>query len=171
LRYNVFRRFCGKFQLLVIHYHTAGRRKARKKRKEFGMSRRQAEPNSGVSAFQASSATLRSILVDLKPERAVRQLFVTSYVSHTTATHLIHYPASKTVFILPLPRESVPVQCAWPRKLTTSCLFFIADLKNAIHGFHFADRRLSQLPTLQAVSSSNHIYQSRTAQFLPFRRH
>jgi len=28
---------------------------------------------------------------------------------------------------------------------------FVADLRDAIHGFHFADRRQSQLPTLQAA--------------------
>jgi len=28
---------------------------------------------------------------------------------------------------------------------------FMADLQDAIHGFHFADRRLSQLPTPQAA--------------------
>jgi len=27
----------------------------------------------------------------------------------------------------------------------------VADLRDAIHSFHFADRRLSQLPTLQAA--------------------
>jgi len=31
---------------------------------------------------------------------------------------------------------------------------FVADLRDAIHGFHFTDRRLSQLPTPQAASSS-----------------
>jgi len=29
----------------------------------------------------------------------------------------------------------------------------VADLRDAIHDFHFADRRLSQLPTPQAASS------------------
>jgi len=33
---------------------------------------------------------------------------------------------------------------------------FVADLWDAIHGFHFADRRLSQLPTPQTASSSSH---------------
>jgi len=28
-------------------------------------------------------------------------------------------------------------------KLITSCMFFVADLRDAIHGFQFADRRLS----------------------------
>jgi len=28
---------------------------------------------------------------------------------------------------------------------------FVADLRDTIHGFHFADRRLSQLPTPQAA--------------------
>jgi len=28
---------------------------------------------------------------------------------------------------------------------------FVADLRDAIHGFHFADRRLSQLPTPKAA--------------------
>jgi len=32
---------------------------------------------------------------------------------------------------------------------------FVADLRDAIHGFRFADRRLSQLPTPKAASSSN----------------
>jgi len=33
---------------------------------------------------------------------------------------------------------------------------FVADLRDAIHGFHFADKSLSQLPTPQAASSSSH---------------
>jgi len=32
----------------------------------------------------------------------------------------------------------------------------VADLRDAIHGFHFADRRLSQLPHSRAASSSSH---------------
>jgi len=28
---------------------------------------------------------------------------------------------------------------------------FVADLRDAIHSFHFADGRLSQLPTLKAA--------------------
>jgi len=28
---------------------------------------------------------------------------------------------------------------------------FVPDLRDAIHGFYFADRRLSELPTLQAA--------------------
>jgi len=28
---------------------------------------------------------------------------------------------------------------------------FVADLRDAVHGFHFADSRLSQLPILQAA--------------------
>jgi len=33
---------------------------------------------------------------------------------------------------------------------------FVADQRDAIHDFHFADRRPSQLPTPQAASSSSH---------------
>jgi len=40
--------------------------------------------------------------------------------------------------------------------VTTSCMSFVADLRDAIHSFHFADKRLSQLPTPQAASSSSH---------------
>jgi len=35
--------------------------------------------------------------------------------------------------------------------LATSYLSFVADLRDAIYGFHFTDRMLSQLPTLQAA--------------------
>jgi len=38
----------------------------------------------------------------------------------------------------------------------TSCMSFVADLRDAIHGFHFVDRRLSQIPTPQAASSSSY---------------
>jgi len=41
-------------------------------------------------------------------------------------------------------------------QVTTSCMSFVADLRDVIHGFHFADRRLSQLPSSQAASSSSH---------------
>jgi len=40
--------------------------------------------------------------------------------------------------------------------ITTSCMSFVADLRDAIYGLHFADRRLSQLPTPQAASSLSH---------------
>jgi len=40
--------------------------------------------------------------------------------------------------------------------IITSCMSFVADLRDAFHGFHFADRKLSQLPTPQATSSSSH---------------
>jgi len=41
-------------------------------------------------------------------------------------------------------------------------MFFVADLRDAIHGFHFADRRLSQLPTPQAASSLSHNHEGHT---------
>jgi len=44
--------------------------------------------------------------------------------------------------------------------LITSCMSFVADLRDDIHGFHFADRRLSQLPTPQAANSSSHNYRA-----------
>jgi len=43
---------------------------------------------------------------------------------------------------------------------------FVADLRDAIHGFHFTDRMLSQLPTLQAAQVTFYS-QSRTS----FRHH
>jgi len=33
-------------------------------------------------------------------------------------------------------------------QLSTSCMSFVVDQRDAIHGFHFADRRLSQLSKL-----------------------
>jgi len=46
-------------------------------------------------------------------------------------------------------------------KQTTSCMYFIAmyfvaDLRDAIYSFQFADRRLFQLPTPQAASTWSH---------------
>jgi len=35
--------------------------------------------------------------------------FVTSYVSHTTSAHTLHYPMPKAAFILPLSLESAHV--------------------------------------------------------------
>jgi len=45
---------------------------------------------------------------------------------------------------------------------------FMADLRDAIHGFHFTGRKLSQLPTLQAAQIT---ITEQTALFLPLRRH
>jgi len=73
--------------------------------------------------------------------------FVVSYVSHTTAVYFLHYVVSQAAFILPLSLEIAPGHDHG--KLTTSCLLFVADLRDAIQGFHFADRKLSQLTTLQ----------------------
>jgi len=40
-----------------------------------------------------------------------------------------------SIFILPLPLESAHMRDHG--KQTTSCMFFVADLRDAIHGFHF----------------------------------
>jgi len=47
-------------------------------------------------------------------------------------------------------------------------LSFVADLSDVINGFHFADRRLSQLPTLKATQFT---CTEPAALFLPLRRH
>jgi len=38
----------------------------------------------------------------------------------------------------------------------TSSMPFVTDLRDAIHAFHFAARRLLQLPTPQVASRSSH---------------
>jgi len=44
------------------------------------------------------------------------------------------YSVSKAALILPFPLKSSPVHDYG--KLTNNCLSFVADLRNAIHGFH-----------------------------------
>jgi len=44
--------------------------------------------------------------------------------------------------------------------LATNWRSFMADLRDAIHVFHLADMRLSQLPTPQTASSSSHIHRA-----------
>jgi len=47
---------------------------------------------------------------------------------------------------------------------------FVADLRQAIDGFHFADNRLSQLPTLTICKQLKSHSQSQTTLFLPLKR-
>jgi len=87
-------------------------------------------------ALSQLSEVCRSI-PSLKTEESKEKLhlwYVTSYMSCTTASHFLHYPVSKAAFIQPLPLESAPAHNC--EKLTTSCLSFMANPRNAIYGFH-----------------------------------
>jgi len=41
---------------------------------------------------------------------------------------------------------------------TASCMSFVADLRDAINGFNFANRTLCKLPSLQTASSSSYTH-------------
>jgi len=95
------------------------------------------EPDTRTALFLSIRRHQRLQGLILNPKDMPDLWFVTSYVLHTATAHrLIYAICSKVADKLPLSPDPVHDY----EKIITNSRFFVADMKESIHGFHFADK-------------------------------